>query len=124
MQREHGLRAILLDCAAWEDGSGALLNPFRASVSTNQKRTKKFTPKRLSMDMVKEMEILQSPGNTLDAQEATEYRALAARANYLPLGKPDTAYVTNERCIYFASPTRGSWIRPKHVVRYLVHHRR
>ena len=37
---------------------------------------------------------LESPGAVLQEAEATAYKALAARANYLALDRPDVAYAT------------------------------
>ena len=63
-------------------------------------------------------------GEKLNPQEATLYRALAARANYLTLDRPDTAFTTKELCRDCAAPTRESVQRLKRLVRYLVGHRR
>ena len=84
----------------------------------------KFQKKRLDARKVRSLEKLQSPGKQLNDVEATLYRALAARANYLTLDRPDTAFVTNELCRVFGCPTRSSVQRLKRFVRYLVHHRR
>ena len=59
-------------------------------------------------------------GETLIAEEATLYRALAARANYLALDRPDLAFSSKEPCRDFASPTKLSVEKLKILVRYVV----
>jgi len=55
----------------------------------------------------------------LDAAQATEYRALAARANYLSADRPDIQYATKEVCRGMASPTVGDRRKLKRLARYL-----
>ena len=73
---------------------------------------------------MKEIERLESVGETLNTEEATVFRALAASANYLALDRPDTAFSTKEICRYVAPPTRTSVQRLKRLARYIVHHSR
>ena len=96
------MRKTLLDGPDWEHNSGTLLDHF-CSVET--KPIKKAGPKRLGAKRVKDMEKLQSPGETLKHEDATMFRVLAARANYLALDRPDVAYATTELCREFARPT-------------------
>ena len=56
--------------------------------------------------------------------QATNFRALAARANYLALDRPDLAYSSKELCRAFARPTTTDVIALKHMVRYLLHQKR
>jgi hypothetical protein len=56
----------------------------------------------------------------LKAQEAGEYRALAARANYLALDRSDVQYPVKELCRGMARPTRGDKRKLKRLARYLV----
>lgn len=63
---------------------------FCAAVSSNTKPK----IKRLGAQRVRHIERLQSTGATLDADEATAYRALAAKAKYLALDRPDMAFAT------------------------------
>ena len=52
------------------------------------------------------MERLQSKGEALNPQEATLYRALAARANYLALDRPDSGFNTEELCRDSSAPAK------------------
>ena len=54
----------------------------------------KLKPKRVGSEAAKAMERLHDPADLLVGNYATEYRALAARANYLALDRPDIAYAT------------------------------
>ena len=62
----------------------------------------------------------QEEEEELKAQEAGEYRALAARANYLPLDRSDVQYNVKELCRGMARPTRGDKRNLKRLARYLV----
>ena len=56
--------------------------------------------------------------------QRTQLRALAARANYLALGRPDLAFSSNGLCRDFASPTKLSVEKLKRLARYVVHQSR
>ena len=56
----------------------------------------------------------------LDAVRAKEYRALAARANYLSLDRPDIQCATKEACREMSAPTTRSVARMKRLARYLL----
>ena len=58
----------------------------------------------------------------LSAPLAKEYRALAARANYLSLDRPDIQCATKEVCWDMAKPTGRSMARMKRLARYLLEH--
>lgn len=75
---------------------------------------------RQGAKMVKNMERLQSTGHTLCPEEATMYRALSARANFLAQDRTDISLSGKELCREFAVPTKSSYARLKRVVRYLV----
>ena len=72
----------------------------------------------------KKAELLNTTGQVLNAEESTGFRALAARANYLALDRPDVAFATKELCREFAQPTKKSVEKLKRLVRYLRHHPR
>ena len=63
---------------------------------------------------------LNNTGEVLNSTEATTYRALAARANYLALDRPDIAFCTKELCRAFARPTKDHAHALKKLVKYLV----
>jgi hypothetical protein len=56
----------------------------------------------------------------LDSQESSEFRAIAARMNYLAQDCPDIQFATKEVCREMAKPTFGSWAKAKRVARYLL----
>ena len=51
--------------------------------------------------------------------EATTYRSIAARANYLSADRPDIMYALKELCRGMAKPTKGHWLKLKRLGRYL-----
>ena len=57
-------------------------------------------------------------------KDATEFKGVAARANYLSLDCPDLQFPVKECSREMASPTRNSWAKAKKVARYLVGRRR
>ena len=56
----------------------------------------------------------------LTGESATQYRAIAARLNYLSTDRPDIQYATKECCRDMATPTTGSQRRLLRIARYLV----
>ena len=54
----------------------------------------------------------------LDARGVTEFRGLAARANYLSLDRADIQYATKEACREMAAPTYKSMSKFKRIARY------
>ena len=87
----------------------------------------KYAAKRQGAKAVKKMEQI-SDAYLLSSEDATMFRALSARANYLAQDRPDIGYSTKELCREFARPNRNSYQRLKRVCRYLagkprlVHH--
>ena len=60
----------------------------------------------------------------LDEDQATRYRALTARCNYLSPDRPDVSFAVKELARNMASPKKGDWTRPKRLGRHLVGHPR
>ena len=56
----------------------------------------------------------------LSASEASQYRAVAARANYLALDRLDIQYATKECCRGMAQPQVRHWSMLKRLARYLL----
>ena len=56
----------------------------------------------------------------LSARGSTQYRKLAARANYLAPDRPDVQYAVKELCRNMAAPKTGDWRKLKRLGRYLV----
>ena len=109
-KRKAILRHVLIEGAAWEQPTSSII----AKVS------KKYTKKRLGAKAVKQAERLSECGEYLNDTESTTYRALAARANYLAMDRPDCAYATKELCRHFSAPTKDSVEALKRLVRFLV----
>ena len=84
----------------------------------------KFSKNRVGVKAAKRAETLNNTAEVLNEEEATGFRALAARANYLALDRPDVAFATQELCREFAQPTRRAVEKLKKLVRYLKHHPR
>ena len=69
---------------------------------------------------VKKLEQLASQSYALCPEEATMYRALAARANFLAQDRVDIAFSCKELCLEFSVPSRDPFAKLKRVVRYLA----
>ena len=104
------LKHVLREGAAWETQTSDLINAV----------SKKFKPKRIGVRAAKAAEKLKTATGILSPENATTFRALAARANYLALDRPDVSFATKELCRHFASPSRESYEALKRLVRYLV----
>ena len=75
------------------------------------KPVKKSTAKkRAGAKNTKKLEHLVSKGFELDPAEATMFRALSARANYLSQGRPDISYARKELCQEFAVPNKNFFL--------------
>ena len=58
-------------------------------------------------------------GEPLNPTHSTQYRALAARLNYLALDRPDIQFATKEAAKYMSAPSEGNWLLMKRIGRYL-----
>ena len=56
----------------------------------------------------------------LSGESATSFRALAARANFLAIDRPDISFAVKELCRGMARPTKHDEVAPKRVARYLL----
>ena len=63
--------------------------------------------------------MLADLGSPLGPAAATQYRAMAARLNYLGLDRPDIQFATKEAARHMASPTECNWLLMKRIGRYL-----
>ena len=61
-----------------------------------------------------------SEESELDPRDATIYRALAARGNYLSQDRSDIQFAVKEICRGMSNPTEGDWAALKRLGRYLV----
>ena len=60
----------------------------------------------------------------LTQQQATQYRAMVARANYLAQDRSDIQFAVKELCRSMSGPTIANWEALKRLGRYLVKHTR
>ena len=89
--------------------------------ATRTKPVKKsFAGKRTGAREVKKLERLQFEGFELSAQDATTFRALSARGNFLSMDRADISYSSKELCRDFAVPNRKSHEKLKRLIRYLA----
>ena len=56
----------------------------------------------------------------LVGRDVTTFRALAARANYLALDRPDIQYSVKEICRGMANPARSDLLKMRRLARYLI----
>ena len=56
----------------------------------------------------------------MNKEEASRSRAIAARANYLGIDRPDLQYAVKEACRSMAAPKQGCWAKLKRLARYLL----
>jgi len=56
----------------------------------------------------------------LSPEVSSEFRGLAARANYLSLDRVDIQYATKEICRDMATPKESSMVKMKRLARYLL----
>ena len=75
------LKHVLLEGHAWEVSTMCLISQLKSR--------KKIKKKRLGSRAAKQAELLQHKGQFMEGEQATQFRALAARANYLALDRPD-----------------------------------
>ena len=105
------LERTLREGARWERSTAHIL----AAIPKKQ-----FNTKRVGVRQAKLAEKMMNATDTLGPSEATDFRALAARANYLALDRPDIAYATKELCRCFAAPNHRAALALKRLVKYLV----
>lgn len=75
---------------------------------------------RMGGKRVKKAEIAEETSPRLSAEDATEFRALCARANYLAQGRPDLAFACKELCREMSSPSEKSWSRLVRMVKHIL----
>ena len=59
-------------------------------------------------------------GELLDSAQATKYRSLAARANYLAHDRADIQHATQELSKGMSAPRESHWKKLKRLARYLI----
>ena len=56
----------------------------------------------------------------MEKSEATEFRGMVARLNYLTQDAPDLQYPSKEVSREMARPKKGAWAKLKKIVRYML----
>ena len=97
-------------------------DPLNAFVAAIGAKPKMFKKKRLGTKAGKAQEALSDIAEVCSEEQATTYRALAARANYLTIDSPDLAFAAKELCRQVARPTKGPVEMLKRLTKYLVHY--
>ena len=108
--RSRILRETLVNGPAWEMSTAEMI--LKISKKT-------FKPKRVGAKAAKALEF-ESKGEVLTSSEATLFRTLAARANYLAMDRPECSFATEERRRFFAAPTKTGVEQLKRLIRYLA----
>ena len=80
--------------------------------------------KRAGAREVKKLERIQYEGFELSPQDATTFRALSARGNFLSMDRTDISYSSKELCRDFSVPNKKSYEKLKRMARYLAGHPR
>ena len=87
------------------------------------KKTANKYKKRAGAKAVKAFERESGVGK-LNESDATTFRALSARANYLAQDRPDISFSAKELCREFAAPNDQSLLKLKRLGRYLAGRKR
>jgi hypothetical protein len=104
-----------------DDLDSELLGTLGRICAAKTPPAKKFQgAKRKGAKAVKKMERAANADFLLDREEATMFRALSARANFLAQDRPDVNFSTKELCREFSAPNQKSFLRLKRLVRYLI----
>ena len=72
----------------------------------------------------KDGDIDDSQEEELEGDQARQYRAIAARLNYMSFDRPDCQYSIKETCREMAKPTRKAFDRLVRIGKYLRMHPR
>ena len=113
---------LSIQSPTWKPMLHRLLTPKNRDIvfaTRSPPPAKKSKIKRAGAKTVKAMEKL-STAYVMSPDDATTYRALSARANFLAQDRPDSGYGTKELCREFSVPNRNSQQKLKRVGRYLV----
>ena len=69
----------------------------------------KYQQKRLGAKKAKKLEVAANSSFVLSPNDATMYRALAARCNYLSQDRPNISFASKELCHEFSVPNHNSF---------------
>ena len=95
-------------------------NIFSAKPPRTKPLAKNKFQKRLGAKKAKKLEFDERSEFILGAEDATMYRALSARCNYLAQDRPDIGFASKELCRDFSNPNLNSFKKLKRLARYLA----
>ena len=78
----------------------------------------KTEPRKQSKDSSEE-EAAEEEGEAMEPKDATKYRAVVARLNYMAADRPDLQFAVKEVARHMASPHTGHWHALKRIGQYL-----
>jgi hypothetical protein len=116
----------------WDSKEGIILNRtirFESDGSFVLEADSEHIPKMLKALGLEGCNTVVSPGTKerlaeeewlLDAREASVYRSVVARGNYLSQDRPDIRYVVKELCQKMAKPSNMDMLKLKRLCRYLA----
>ena len=124
-ERRLAVNAIHWYGAAWEatDTIDELINGNTVCAMRTASAKKKHVG-RQGAKAVKKIEMAGNANDLLSPDQATTFRALAARGNFLAQDRVDISYSTKELCREFAAPANSSHQRLKRLARFLIDARR
>ena len=96
------------------------LDSLQPLFANRTKPVKQKFQKRVGAKTAKKLEIAEHAAFELEPADATMYRALAARCNYLSQDRPDIAFSSKELCREFSIPNKSSFQKLKRLARYLA----
>ena len=99
------------------DAPSSTRHPVFANRTKPEKNNK--YQKRVGAKTAKKLELAENSAFELSPADATMYRALAARCNYLSQDRPDIAFSSKELCREFSVPNKMSFQKLKRLARYL-----
>ena len=122
--REQRLSTAFRHGSAWEAEAIQQLIEDRdelcMALRTPSSRSPAAKKGRMGAKAVKKIEHKAEAGELLSPSEATTFRALSARANFLAQDRPDLAFSCKELCRHFSCPTTASLEKLRRLVLYLI----
>ena len=112
---------ILNRVISWDDKRGISYEADPRHVEIISQQLKLGEAKAVSTPGTKEEgRTAENQDEPLNNEQATQYRALVARCNYLSPDRPDISFSVKELARSMANPRQGDWVRLKRLGRYLV----
>ena len=121
-------RPVPMDVDSWQPSVSSPSPPSAAAMDldallqpvfvTKPVKSNKYQ-KRVGAKTAKKLELAENSEFELSPADATTYRALAARCNYLSQDRPDISFSSKELCREFSVPNKMSFQKLKRLARYL-----